>query len=169
MKLEGSLLSPRKFSSLKYDMTCVVCFQKFIVSCSPNQISAVVPGRPALRTGKRGVRCRGYRRGRTWYSALFFMRRTSTTGILFTNRCFSNSCRIRVRIVETGMGMLYIRWMSGACPQSPISRRSHYITTYKHQKGSFCSQRRGRFGTHRSDPGPVGPEDSSFGILPIDG
>lgn len=34
MKLEGSLFSPLKFSSLKYDMTCVVCFQKFIISCS---------------------------------------------------------------------------------------------------------------------------------------
>jgi len=35
MKLDGNLLSPRKFSSLKYDMTCVVCFQKFIISCGP--------------------------------------------------------------------------------------------------------------------------------------
>lgn len=32
MKEPGSRLSPRKFSSLKYDMTCVVCFQKFIIS-----------------------------------------------------------------------------------------------------------------------------------------
>lgn len=34
MKLDGSLLSPLKFSSLKYDMTWVVCFQKFIISCN---------------------------------------------------------------------------------------------------------------------------------------
>lgn len=33
MKLSGNLLSPLKFSSLKYDMTWFVCFQKFIVSC----------------------------------------------------------------------------------------------------------------------------------------
>lgn len=32
MKLSGNLLSPLKFSSLKYDMTWFVCFQKFIVS-----------------------------------------------------------------------------------------------------------------------------------------
>lgn len=33
MKELGIRLSPLKFSSLKYDMTWVVCFQKFIVSC----------------------------------------------------------------------------------------------------------------------------------------
>lgn len=59
MKLEGSLLSPRKFSSLKYDMTCVACFQKFIVSCSPNQISAVVPRRPACGLAKGRFDSRG--------------------------------------------------------------------------------------------------------------
>ena len=56
MKEPGILLSPRKFSSLKYDMTCVVCFQKFIISYAalvlahssaspPNGIRAgVIPG-----------------------------------------------------------------------------------------------------------------------------
>ena len=32
MKLSGSRSAPRKFSVLKYAMTCVVCFQKFIIS-----------------------------------------------------------------------------------------------------------------------------------------
>lgn len=36
MKLLGSLSSPLKFSSLKYDMICVVWRQKFIVSCGPS-------------------------------------------------------------------------------------------------------------------------------------
>lgn len=34
MKVLGNLSCPRKFSSGKYDMTWVVCFQKFIISCS---------------------------------------------------------------------------------------------------------------------------------------
>lgn len=38
MKLDGSLLSPLKFSSLKYDRTWVVCFQKFIISCKPRPL-----------------------------------------------------------------------------------------------------------------------------------
>lgn len=51
---------------------------------------------------------------RTWYSALFFMMRTSTTASLFTNLCFSNSCRTRVRRAEMGSGTLYMVWISGA-------------------------------------------------------
>jgi hypothetical protein len=48
MKLLGSLSSPLKFSSLKYDMICVVWRQKFIVSYSPGEIivSATSPRLP---------------------------------------------------------------------------------------------------------------------------
>jgi len=57
IKFDGSLLSPRKFSSLKYDITCVVCFQKFIISCA--QVSIDAPdGFSAMCSGVA-----------TWYSA----------------------------------------------------------------------------------------------------
>jgi hypothetical protein len=36
------------------------------------------------------------------------------TGSLFTNRCRSNCSRIRVRMTETGKGIEYIVWTSGA-------------------------------------------------------
>jgi hypothetical protein len=36
-------LSPLKFSSLKYDMTCVVCFQKFIISYKQTPCVSIIP------------------------------------------------------------------------------------------------------------------------------
>ncbi len=39
MKLEGSFLSPLKFSSLKYDIMWVVWRQKFMVSCEYMEFS----------------------------------------------------------------------------------------------------------------------------------
>jgi hypothetical protein len=48
MKFLGSLSSPLKFSSLKYDMICVVWRQKFIVSYNPGEVivSAIRPRLP---------------------------------------------------------------------------------------------------------------------------
>jgi hypothetical protein len=61
---------------------------------------------------------------RTWYSACDLKRRTSATGSLETYRWRSNSCLIRVRMLATGIGRLYIVWISGAWKVAEVRIRS---------------------------------------------
>ena len=46
MKLSGRRSAPRKFSVLKYAMTWVVCFQKFIISYATKSAVATSAGQP---------------------------------------------------------------------------------------------------------------------------
>ncbi|PMB69998.1 hypothetical protein BM221_004646 [Beauveria bassiana] len=51
---------------------------------------------------------------RTWYSVCDLNKRTSTADSLLTKRWRSNSCLMRLRMTEMGMGMLYMVCTSGA-------------------------------------------------------
>jgi hypothetical protein len=76
-------------------------------------------------------------RERTWNSWWLLKSSTSTVFSCDTKRCLSNSCRILVRIAETGMSREYICWISGDCyapPSVPFLLLLHIYPSICHSK-----------------------------------